>query len=86
MMASVSSKRSRFSICGTRSPSNSTGRLPRPTPTSSRPPLRMSTSASSSARRIGSWNGRMAAARPMRTRLVRMAAAAASTEGETESP
>ena len=32
MIASVSSKRSRFSICGTRRSSNSTGRLPRPTP------------------------------------------------------
>ena len=42
--------------------------------------------ASSSARRTGSWKGRIAAARPMRTRRVRIAAAAASTAGETERP
>ena len=42
--------------------------------------------ASSSASRIGSWNGRMAAARPIRTRWVRMAAAVARIAGETESP
>ena len=42
--------------------------------------------ASSSASRIGSWNGRIAAASPMRTRRVRIAAAVARTAGETERP
>jgi hypothetical protein len=65
---------------------NSEGRLPRPTPTSSRPPEMMSTRASCSASRIGSWNGRMAAARPMRSRDVREAIAEASVAGSTERP
>jgi len=46
----------------------------------------MSTSAVCSASRSGWWNGRIAAASPMRTRRVREAATAASVPGSTASP
>ncbi len=46
----------------------------------------MSTSAICSANRIGSWKGRIAAARPIRIRDVREATAQASVAGSTESP
>ncbi len=46
----------------------------------------MSTRASCSAMRIGSWKGRIAAASPMRTRDVREATAEARVAGSTERP
>ena len=56
-ISTPSSRRVRLSSWTMPWPTNSSGRLPRPMPTTRRPPLRMSRVAVSSARRIGLWNG-----------------------------
>ena len=72
MISSVRVPRSDF---GTPITSNSSSRYPGAMPRSSRPPLRASTTAISSARRSGWYSGASRTAVPRRIRVVRIAIA-----------
>ena len=65
---------------------NTLGSVPLPTPSSSRPPLSVSSTAASSATRSGSSSGRVTTAVPSRIRRVRSATAARNGNGEGSRP